>query len=1161
MPVFNGTSGNDIINGSTESDIITGLGGDDVITGNGGGDYIDGGDGNDTVSYAWATQFVNVDLLSGYTAGAATGDYLYNVENVIGTSYNDFLTGDAFNNVFEGGLGNDYINGGEGSDTASYVHETSFVNVDLTANYFAGAALGDVLISIENVIGTDYNDFLTGNNGDNILVGGAGDDTISGGQGNDVLVAGGGVNYVDGGAGNDTVSYAGEVGFVNVSLGVNYYGGFALGDVVLNVENVTGTDFGDFLGGNELNNVLSGGKGNDYFTADAGADNIIGGEGIDTINYNGSASAVSIDLTSALAQSGGLAQGDTLSGIEVVIGTNFNDTLIGNSSANQLIAADGTDVIKGNGGGDYIDGGEGTDTVTYAGASSFVNVDLGFGYSAGAALGDAIYNVENLIGTDFNDFLTGGFGTNVIDGGKGDDLISGSYGADVLVGGEGTDTVTYANSFTAVTIDLGSALAQQGGDAQGDTLSGFENVIGSLLNDTLKGDAGVNQLTGNAGDDLLIGGAGADYLDGGDGILDTVSYATSSSAVSVNLATSGPQRGGDAEGDTIFNVENLVGSDFNDVLGGNAGRNILNGGLGTNTFLGSGGGDVFIGGTGSDTVSYANATGFVNVDLAANYAGGFALSDTFTSIENVTGTDFGDFLAGNSGNNVLIGGEGNDYFTGGAGNDTMNGGNGTDTVSYLASLAAVSVDLNSALAQHGGDAEGDLLIAVENVIGTGFNDTLIGNSSANYLIADAGNDFIAGHGGGDYIDGGAGIDTLSYAGTTGFVNVDLASGYAGGAALGDAIFNIENVTGTDFNDYLTGSFGTNILDGGKGDDALAGGVGADVLIGGEGSDTVSYQSSLAGVIIDLNSALAQVGGDAQGDTLSSIENVIGTYLNDTLIGTAASNQLIGSYGDDTLIGGGGADYLDGGLGIRDVSSYAASAAAVTVNLLTNVNTGGDAQGDLLYNIEDVIGSNFNDTLTGDLNANQLSGGQGNDMLTGFGGNDILDGGAGVDTVSYSWALSFVNIDLTSGYAGGAALGDTILNVENITGTFFNDFLKGDTNNNVIVGGLGNDYMTGGAGADVFKYLAATETGSAQGNNDIITDFSQAQGDTLDLSAFAHDYSFIGNSAFTNTGHGQINFSQVGGGTFVGIDSNGDGTLDSQIELAGLHTLTSQDFVL
>ncbi|MFP1631278.1 calcium-binding protein [Zhengella sp. ZM62] len=193
-------------------------------------------------------------------------------------------------------------------------------------------------------------------------------------------------------------------------------------------------------------------------------------------------------------------------------------------------------------------------------------------------------------------------------------------------------------------------------------------------------------------------------------------------------------------------------------------------------------------------------------------------------------------------------------------------------------------------------------------------------------VGDAANDMIAADDLVNEIDGGGGINTVSYADSRNGVTVDLSTGTGtGGEAQGDTYANIQNVTGSAFGDTLTGDANTNQLsgldgddtiDGGGGNDTVIGGAGADTLSGGAGFDTLSYATSTAAVQVFLGGNTA-AGGDAEGDTISGFENLVGSNFNDRLIGSAQVNLLDGGAGDDVLLGNNGNDTLRGRAG-RDI---------------------------------------------------------------------------------------------------------------------------------------------------------------------------------------------------------------------------------------------------
>ncbi|OYW21778.1 MAG: hypothetical protein B7Z52_00410, partial [Burkholderiales bacterium 12-64-5] len=160
--------------------------------------------------------------------------------------------------------------------------------------------------------------------------------------------------------------------------------------------------------------------------------------------------------------------------------------------------------------------------------------------------------------------------------------------------------------------------------------------------------------------------------------------------------------------------------------------------------------------------------------------------------------------------------------------------------------------------------------------------------------------------------------------------------------------------------------------------ATEGGAGGDVLVGSEGIDTASYASSDAAVTVDLGAGLAS-GGHAEGDSLGTIENVLGSAHDDSLTGDINANLLMGAAGNDTLVGFAGADTLDGGEGY-DTADYAASTEGVKIDMLDAAESSGDAVGDVFVSIENLLGGSGNDTLLGDLEANRLDGGDGDDFI-------------------------------------------------------------------------------------------------------------------------------------------------------------------------------------
>ncbi|MBK7641954.1 MAG: hypothetical protein IPJ19_02725 [Planctomycetes bacterium] len=333
-------------------------------------------------------------------------------------------------------------------------------------------------------------------------------------------------------------------------------------------DSANGGDGDDFLYGGAGNDTLTGGNGDDFLQGGAGNDRLTGGGGTDTASYSDATSAVHVDLSESAAQNTGGAGSDTLSSIENIIGSAYNDQLDGTSGAN---------VMEGGDGNDHMDGAGGLDTASYEHASSGVTVDLSIDDNAqdthGAGV-DTLTHIENLTGSSHDDTLSGNNSANVLDGGAGNDTLSGGAGNDTLhggtgddtlIGGSGTDTADYSDASSGVTVDLSDSGAQDTHGAGVDTLSGVENLTGSSHDDTLSGNSGNNVLSGGAGDDTLHGGLGNDTLDGGSGH-DIADYSDATSSVHVDLTLTSAQDTHAAGTDTLTSIEGAVGGSGDDVF-------------------------------------------------------------------------------------------------------------------------------------------------------------------------------------------------------------------------------------------------------------------------------------------------------------------------------------------------------------------------------------------------------------------------------------------------------------------------------------------------------------------------------------------------------------------------------------------------------------------
>jgi Ca2+-binding RTX toxin-like protein len=470
---------------------------------------------------------------------------------VVGTGGADKMQGTSGPDVMVGQGGDDTVDGGGGDDL---------------------------------ICGNNNNDTLRGGNGNDRIDGGSDADTVVGDAGNDTVDGGGGddADVLVGGPGNDTiigkhtgdvvndyVDYRSSAGAVQVDLQARTATGDG-SDTLSGIDWALGSQSGDTITGNGTDNVLDGQGGNDRIDGGAGGDLLTGGAGDDTIAggsgagngalehdyavYTAAPGGVQVDLAAGRATGWGT---DTLSAIEGVFGSRFNDVLAGGPGDNLLWGQDGDDELRGQDGEDF------------AAFAKPVDADLGQGRAVGEGT-DRLVGIVGLEGSGGNDKLTGDAKRNVLAGGPGGtDVLSGAGGPDVLVSG------------------------------------GPSTLAGGPGADRLQGGKGNDTLDGGPGDDLLAAGAGDDSIDGGAGTEDLVDYLVAS-AVHVDLgqgtatgdgtdrlvnveAVSGSGHDDEIIGDAKAN--SLSGYDGNDRLSGGAGPDFLDGGVGSNALMGGPGND------------------------------------------------------------------------------------------------------------------------------------------------------------------------------------------------------------------------------------------------------------------------------------------------------------------------------------------------------------------------------------------------------------------------------------------------------------------------------------------------------------------------------------------------------------------------------------------
>jgi len=654
--------------------------------------------------------------------------------------------------------------------------------------------------------------------------------------------------------------------------------------------------------------------------------------------------------------------------------------------------------------------------------------------------------------------------------------------------------------------------------------SGDDSLQGGAENDSLYGGAGNDTLTGGAGNDALYGESGNDIFDitandfgtdrffGGDGA-DSIRLRVHIQSSSV-LWNSSYLDSVEQLNFNYYTLSGTTGNDLIDISGFSSvsGYRQINLGDGNDTFRGFGGDDLVDGGTGSDSL----------------YGG--AGDDTLT---------------GGAGNDALHGESGNDIFDITAsdfGTDSFFGGDGADSIRLRAHIQSSSILWNSSYL----NSVEQLNFNYYTLSGTTGNDLIdiSGFSSVSgyrQINLGDGNDTFRGFGGWDLVDGGTGSDSL-YGGA----GDDTLTGGAGNDAL-------YGESGNDIFDITANDFGTDRFFGGDGADSIR--LKAHIqsssilwnssylnsveqlnfnyytLSGTTGNDRVDISgfSSVSGYrqinLGDGNDTFRGFGGWDLVDGGTGSDSLYGGAGSDTLIGGAGNDFLYGESGDDVFditasdfgndrfFGGDGADSIKLKANIQSSSilwnnSFLNSVEQLNFNYYTLAGTTGNDRIDISsfssvsgYRLIELGGGN--DTFIGYRGNDYVDAGAGNDTLIGGAGNDTLNGGAGSDTGNYASAAGTLKIDLRVSSAqaiGGGQGSDTLISIENLSGSRFadsligngaanqllgnagndslnglagNDRLIGGAGNDTLLGGVGNDTLNGGDGSDTANYASTT----------------------------------------------------------------------------------------
>ena len=957
------------------------------------------------VNYAGSDSFTYTISDGGLTSTATVS---FNVAPVA-----DTFTGTPNNDSFAGFGGNDTFNGLDAFDRVNYINASGGISVNLLAGTVIVAGVGtDHLIAIEGIRGSSFNDTFdsTGFTGDshlpgtpigfNEFEGRGGDDTITG------LV-------------NSQGAPITRVSYVNAAAGVtvDFLNHFAQGDGSVGHDTFIGA-IGQVIGSSSVDHLY--GSDNPSGTVEVfdgrGGDDIIDGRGgFDRVEYNGDANTTSgifVNLAAGtvttLDSTDHTMGNDTLISIESVRGTVHDDTYnavgFGSSSINagsngtfnEFIGVGGTDTVFGNG----------NTRLGFTNAASAVTVDMQTGATPGTGVATASFGTINFSGVNavmasmFNDSLSGSSNNETFFGLAGDDFIDGRGGFDIA---------SYNNIYyvltSGVTVNLARGTAT--GDAASigsDTLRSIEGIQGTGFADTYVathyGSSDIDPMTGlayanvgNNGTFNQFEGMGGDDTVTGNGNTKVV-YFNALAGVTVDIFAGTGQGtivAGDPSGvgqDHFTGVNAIGGSAFGDFLFGS------NNGSGTaENFEGRGGDDWIDGRGGFDQATYnsdPNTTAGISVDMAGGTVtstGAAIGTDTLRSVEGIVGTRFADsyVATGFNGSSTNAGSNGTfNSFTGVGGGDTITG-NGNTQLIYTTAGAGVTADLVTGIATAAGDPLffTDHFTGVNAINGSGFGDTLLGNSGANNFSGQGGDDRLDGRGGNDTLTGGLGADTFVYSNGGGADTITDFSHAQGDRIDLSGLNGISNIR--DVESYLTTVGGNAVIDFGAGNSITLQGVTASNLVA---SDFIFGDKPA----LDGNNIAAIPSGHNPAD---GVTTVFGVHLTDNDPAAVLSVSASAVQGSITPNGASGTTLSDINTVFSNGIVYTPTSYnnAVPLNDTVTVNVTDSHSG-----LADSLHFVFQQSGPG---GTSLTGTGGKDIIFSTGGNDSLTGLSGSDNFVFS----------------------------------------------------------------------------------------------------------------------------------------------------------------
>ncbi|GAA0591723.1 hypothetical protein GCM10009416_32660 [Craurococcus roseus] len=1181
-----GGGGNDTIDGGAGADSLLGGDSDDTITGGAGNDRLDGGAGQDAADYRTSTGNVVISYTNvtgaEYTAtsdGLGGSDSMTGMDDFLGGSGNDTistngsswvhriegnagadsLVGGSGGDTLVGGSGNDTLDGNGGSDIADYSASTASVSLAYNSALSGGAGFTgadgtgatsgtDTVRNVETIFGGSAADTINATGSSTAMY-------LSGNAGNDVLVGGTGLDTLDGGADTDTASYTASTTSVSLVYNATLAGGagFTGTDVLRNMETILGGSAADTIdaSGSSAAIRIEGGAGADSLVGGTGNDTLIGGTGDDTLAGGGGTDTYT---TAGNAADYAVTFGQDAGGSFALV-TDTN-TANGNDGADKVY---GAETLR------FADGATRNIAVTkptlaFGDANGLVNASEASGTPItinGLAAGEtAVVTLKSSAGTAT---VTASFNGN------------GTVNANVSGLGDGTVTITQVavtsggttNTFTdpapGATVALDKAAPAETTTIRLATDTGASSSDGITSNPTLSGtvSSGVAGVTVTVLDGTTALGTATTVAGGNWTFTPTGTAAADGTHTYTAAVTDGAGNRGtaaatspagtalDAAAPAVTGV--AYGSNDGTLAAGepvtltvNFNENVFVAGGSPTLSLNSGGTATYVSGSGGQTLTftYTPAAGQSATDLAitglnlpagvtvrdaagnavnaagavANPAGTLAVDTAAPSI-TAAAAPSGTFGIGQEVSFTLTGSEamtvtGTPTLTLSNGaTATYASGSGTGSLVFKYTVAAGQTDsgdvnvtgINGTIKDAAGNGVQAFSVATAGATAVDANapaatttvalaqDTGTPGDGTSAIPALTG--VATGHQAGDTItirDNGVVVGTaaIDANGAWTFANAGAAGGGHGYTA------EVTDAAGNNGTATATSPASTSVNDGGDDDLSPLATPGADLVVGGDGSDTV--------VGLDGDDTLwgDDAAGDPAGDGGDTIDagagddSVIGGGGGDTVDGGDGEDTLLGGAGGDTLAGGGGSDSLDGG----DGADY-------------------------------LIGGGAADTVRG---------GAGDDTIQGDGADDagdVVDGGDGRDEFSYYGAAD-VTIDLA---AGTTSSGAALVSIEDAWGDTGNDLIRGDAEDNRLRGWSGDDTLEGGEGADTLEGEAGNDSVLGGDGDDVVV-LGGGGNDTVDGGEGADTVVFAGEKAdYTIT-----SATDAGGQHFLVTDTVGGG---------------------